>query len=138
MKLIDNPAYQAAATEWAQRRTIEADSIFARMSTDSDNAYFVVQEPDRAPASFRIDREFPRAIFRSGPLYNKLCGYSLETGSLEWEIGGIAGTSASDTFGGCFFLGCPWYWTMSCTSSPEAAKLQVKLLAIDAANGSLA
>ena len=104
------------------------------MSTDGQRL-FVVQEPDRS-REFRIDREFPRVLFRNGPQYNKLCAYSLDNGSLEWEIGG-ATTSASDTFGGCFFLGCPLVLDDVLYVVAQRETL-MQLLAIDPANGSLA
>jgi outer membrane protein assembly factor BamB len=103
LRRFENGPFLVAATEWAQRRT-QADSIFGRMSTDG-RRLFAIQEPDRS-GELRIDRDVPRGVVRSGPQFNKLCGYGLESGALEWEIGGVS-TGKSDTYGGCFFLGSP-------------------------------
>ncbi len=100
----ENNAFQAVVTDWAQRRS-QADSIFSQMSTDGARL-FAIQEPDRS-GEFRIDREFPRARLRTGPRFNKLCCYSVETGQLKWELGEAPAETAG-FFSGCFFLGCPF------------------------------
>lgn len=94
---------QGIATEWAQRRT-QADSIFARMSTDG-RRLFVIQEVDRA-SELRVDREPLSGILRAGPRFNKLCCYTLETGELAWELGEAPG-NGDGPFTGKVFLGPP-------------------------------
>ena len=101
---LENNAFQTVVTDWAQRRS-QADSIFGRMSTDGSRL-FAIQEPDRS-GEFRIDRESLRARLRTGPRFNKLCCYSVETGQLEWELG-EAPVESGGTFSGCCFLGCPF------------------------------
>lgn len=132
MRGFDSLANQTIATDWAQRRT-QADSIFGRMSTDR-RRLFAIQEPDRI-RELRTEREFPRVMSRSGPQFNKLCAYSLETGELEWEIGGPE-TGASDRFGGCFFCGCPLV-VDDILFVVTQHETQVQLQAIDPDTGSL-
>lgn len=100
---IDNDVYQAKATEWAQRR-YSADSVFGRMSTDARSLY-AIQEPDRW-GEFRIDQGAPRGGGRTGPRFNKLCCYSLDSGAIKWEIGGDP-LQLEHSLGGYFFLGSP-------------------------------
>lgn len=101
--IFDRFANQNAVIDWVQRRT-EADSIFARMTTDGQRV-FVIQEPDRV-REFGIDRPSIRGGFRSGPHYNKLCAYSVVNPESNWEIGGNL-RDAISPYSGDFFLGCP-------------------------------
>lgn len=102
-RLIDNPSYQMKATDWAQRRSL-ADSLFNGLATDGVRL-FAIQEPDRG-GEFGIERSATTGLLRTGPSFNRLCCYSVQTGTLNWEVGGPPGPS-NDVLGGCVFLGCP-------------------------------
>lgn len=126
----ENHLFQANAIEWVLRRT-SADSIFGRVSTDAERI-FVVQEPDRL-GEFKINRGSPDSQESVGPRFNKLCCYRLESGSLEWEIGG---KNADDPFGDQIFLSVPvivddLIYVMA------QHDLQIRLFAIDANLGAL-
>ena len=84
-RLIDNPSYQMKATDWAQRRTL-ADSLFNQLTTDGVYL-FAIQEPDRG-GEFGIERSASTGVLRTGPNFNRLCCYNIQTGALEWEAGG--------------------------------------------------
>ncbi len=102
-RLIENPSYQMKATDWAQRRSL-ADSLFNELTTDGGRL-FAIQEPDRS-GEFGIERSASTGLLRTGPNFNRLCCYNVQTGALNWEIGGPPGSSG-DSLSGCLFLGCP-------------------------------
>ncbi len=128
--VIDNPSFQSAALDWAQRRG-QADSLFTRMSSDG-RRLFVIQEPDRK-GEFTINPT--TGPHRVGPRYNKLCGYSIDTGALEWDLGGPPSLSNS-TFAGLFFLGCPMV-VDDVLYVVVQREIELQLLALDPRHGSL-
>ena len=103
-RALESATLQTVATEWAQRRT-EADSIFARMSTDGIRL-FVIQEPNRT-SELQIDRETPQGLLRRGPRFNRLAAYAIETGNLVWEVGEEPAEKGG-ALKGVVFLGCPF------------------------------
>ena len=126
-RAFENASFQTIATEWAQRRS-QADSIFARMSTDGQQL-FVIQEPDRN-RELRVEREAPQQNRRMGPRYNQLISYSVGDGSQKWDA-----TSANvETLKGTVYLGCPYVLDDQLFVMAQK-EVELSLLALDTETG---
>lgn len=132
-RFFENSNVQAGVVDWIQLRFC-ADSLFGRMSADKTQL-FVLQSAQGGDDAKTGNWDSVKGATRHGMSRNSVCGYSIATGDLNWEIGG-ASDSAHDPYSGLVFLGCPLAID-SLLYVIAQRETDLELLAIESKNGQL-